>query len=237
MNHRAWRRALAWAVCATGLGSLPAFAVTLGQIDTFATGATAGWRVGPAHPLPPSIVATGGPAGAGDRYLLQQAIGGSGPASHLAIENRAQWAGNYTAAGITALTMDVANFGDTDLSLRLLFDTFDGARAWSTVPLAVPAGSGWQSLYFPIGPNDLNIQGGAGIGAGLSQVVAIRIFHSTSPGFPGEAIVARIGIDNISAVPEPPAALLLALGLGALAWRRRSSLPELGAAARLKAPS
>jgi hypothetical protein len=229
MSHRALRRTLAVAVCATGLSSLPAYAVTLGQTDTFGSGGTAGWRVGPAHPLPPSIVATGGPAGAGDRYLLQQAIGGSGPASHLAIENRAQWAGNYTAAGITALTMDVANFGATDLSLRLLFDTFDGARAWSTVAVAVPAGGGWQSLYFPIGPNDLNIQGGAGIGTGLSQVVAIRIFHSTAPGFPGEPIVARIGIDNISAVPEPPAALLLALGLGVLAGRRRSAAGQAAA--------
>ena len=55
--------------------------IVLGQIDTFESLTTAGWRVGdPNHPLPPVVVA-GGPAGASDHFLRLTALGGSGPGS------------------------------------------------------------------------------------------------------------------------------------------------------------
>jgi hypothetical protein len=220
MNRRAVASgAITLAACFV---NAPALALTLGQTDTFATGGTQGWRVGSAHPFPPSVIATGGPGGTGDRYLQQRANGGSGPASHFAVENRTQWSGNYIAAGVTGITMDVANFGTTDLALRLMFDTFSGLRAWSSVPLVVPAGSGWQSLYFPITADDLTVQGGS-VGTSMSNVISMRIFHSTASSFPGEAIVTTVGIDNVTAVPEPAAALMLALGLAGLAWRRHGA--------------
>lgn len=217
------RATLFAAASAAILAVAPAGAVSLGQSDSFQDGSTQGWRAGPAHPLPPVLVATGGPGGAGDAYLKLQAIGGAGPASRLAVENNLQWTGDYTAAGITALTLDAYNFGPTDLRLRLLFDGSDGtnfARAWSTTPVLLPAGSGWQPLRFEITPADLTAEGGGSIGLALSQTYSVRLFHGTASSFPGGAVVATLGIDNVTAVPEPAAALLMALGLGALLLRR-----------------
>jgi hypothetical protein len=222
------RLALTAFATTTALLATPAQAVSLGQTDSFQSGSTLDWRVGSPHPLPPSVVASGGPGGAGDGYLLLQAEGGSGPASRLAVQNTDQWSGNYLAAGITALTMDVYNFGPANLSLRLLFDGDDGtnqARAWSAVPLVVPAGSGWQRLVFPIQPSDLRAGSGS-VNLALSSAYSVRLYHGVNSSFPGGSVVATLGVDNITAVPEPSAAALLALGLaglGGLAWRRRAA--------------
>jgi hypothetical protein len=205
------------------LAAPAAHAITLGQVDTFSSGSTLNWRVGPVHPAPPTVVSTGGPAGTGDAWLRQTALGGSGAASHLAIENRTQWAGNYLAAGVTGIRLSAQNAGSTDLQLRLLFDAFNGARFWSSAPVPLPAGSGWQTLYFPIDTASLTVLGGQPLGDALNNVVSLRIFHSTASAFPGESIVATLGLDNVTAVPEPPAALLLAAGIAALAWRRRAT--------------
>lgn len=218
------RATLFAAAAAASLAVAPACAVTLGQSDTFEDGSTQGWRAGPAHPLPPTVIATGGPGGTDDAYLQLQAIGGAGPASRLAVENIDQWTGNYMAAGVTALTLDAYNFGPTDLRLRLLFDGSDGtnfARAWSTTPVLLPAGSGWQPLRFEITAADLTVEGGGSVALALSQTYSIRLFHGTASNFPGGAVAATLGIDNVTAVPEPAAALLLALGLGALGLLRR----------------
>lgn len=209
----------ALALAATLLAA-PAQALNLGQSDSFESGTTLNWRVGAPHPLPPSVLATGGPAGADDGYLLLQAEGGGGPASRLAVQNTDQWSGNYIAAGITALTMDVFNFGPASLSLRLLFDGDDGtnqARAWSAVPLVVPAGSGWQRLVFPILPTDLRAAAGGSVNLALSSAYSLRLYHGVNSSFPGGAVVATLGVDNITAVPEPSAAALLVLGLAGLA--------------------
>lgn len=204
----------------------PVQAVTPGQVDTFENGTTLSWSVGANHPVPPTVMASGGPAGTGDHYMQLQAHGSGGPASRLAVRNGAQWAGDYTAAGITALTMDIFNFGPSDLSLRLLFEAGSPTltdQAWSTVPVLVPGGSGWRSVVFPVTASDLSAAPGSQVADALAGAVAIRLFHGTLPLFPGEAVVATVGVDNITAVPEPDtcAMMLAGLGLLGLAVRRR----------------
>src|SRR3712207_4557029 len=56
-------------------------AVTLGQVDTFQDGSTMNWQEGGNSPNPPTNVASGGPAGAGDRYLENDSSGGFGAGS------------------------------------------------------------------------------------------------------------------------------------------------------------
>jgi hypothetical protein len=208
--------------------------VILGQVDTFETGTTLNWFAGlgfgPPNPLPPVNVATGGPAGAGDNFLLLSSNGdlGFGPGSRLTAMNEAQWAGDYLAAGIQAISMDVNNLGATDLFLRLAFEDAMGGPptnvAFSTMPLFVPAGSGWISLLFATTPGALT----AGLGsieAALANATVLRLYNSPAanfpnPGFPIPAVTASLGVDNIAAVPEP--ATLMLVGSGILVMIRRN---------------
>jgi hypothetical protein len=201
--------------------------VTLGQLDSFEDGTAQNWVVGllaSSHPAPPANFATGGPAGAGDHFLQVTAVGGVGAGNRLTVINPAQWAGDYEAAGVTGIAMDVFNLGNTNLALRLLFeDPVAGPpsnQAVSSSAISLPAASGWTHVVFPITPGDLTAVLGS-VDAALANASAIRIFHATTATFPGNPIVAQLGVDNIRAVPEPAAATLLAVALGGLALVRR----------------
>jgi hypothetical protein len=198
-------------------------AVTVGQIDTFEDGTTQNWEVallGAPHPAPPVNIPSGGPGGVDDNYLQLSAIGGSGPGNRLTVINFIQWAGNYLAAGVGAIAMDLNNLGTSDLSLRLLFSDPNLAPptnlAFSTDPIFLPAGSGWNHVVFPITPADLTAGVGNVVDA-LTGATELRIFHSTTATFPGEAVVASLGIDNVTAVPVPTGLLLLGSGVLTLA--------------------
>jgi hypothetical protein len=86
-------------------------AATIGQVDTFQDGTTMGWFVPGMSPNPPANSPTGGPGGIGDAYLALSSNGGMGPGGRLAVLNDSQWAGDYLAAGIVMISMDVQNFG------------------------------------------------------------------------------------------------------------------------------
>ena len=86
--------------------------------------------------------------------------------------------------------------------------------------MTLPAGSGWTSIVFPVSAASLTAVLGS-VDAALGGATAIRLFHATTATFPGEAIATQLGVDNVRAVPEPDVALLLGLGVAALAVRRR----------------
>jgi hypothetical protein len=219
--------ALVSLVALLGLAAAPrAGALAIGQVDDFEDGTTQGWLVGllgQTSPVPPVNVATGGPQGADDNYLRLSSIGGLGPGSKLAVINVAQWAGDYLAAGVTGIALDVRNLGDTDILLRAMIAT--GAPptdlAVSTNALLIPTGSPWQRVVVPIDPAGLTAGLGT-IGDALSTATELRLLHSTLTTFPGEASVAQLGVDNITAVPEPTTALTIGVSLVVLGLRRRS---------------
>jgi hypothetical protein len=208
-------------------------AVTITQVDDFESGTTLGWGVGPgANPTPPINVSSGGPAGADDNYLLVRASGGSGPGSKLAAFNTAQWAGDYLAAGIGTIGMNVRNFGPEDISLRLAFVEVTGGPptnlAITSTAAFLPAGSGWQFVTFDVSPDALTALVGSSTGA-LSNATELRLFHNPSADYPAPpvgppAINAQLGVDNIRAVPEPAAtSLMLAALSGIVLWNRRKA--------------
>lgn len=189
-------------------------AVTLGQIDDFQDGTNQNWVIGDAigNPVPPVIVADGGPAGAGDHYLLLTADGGAGtpgpdPGSRLVVFNQTQWAGNYPAASVNAITMSANNLGATDLALRLY--VADGTTrqplntAVSTNPLFLPAGSGWTTVVFPLSPANLTAVRGS-VQLALTNAKDLRIYHNPAASFPGPAVIASLGVDNIKALRHGP---------------------------------
>jgi hypothetical protein len=224
-----------------------------GQVDTFEDGTIQGWLVGVGplagnHPAPPANIGSGGPGGVDDNFLqLRSVSGSSSPGGRLSVLNLTQWAGNYTAAGITALQMDLKNFGPSDLSLRLLFEGGGPSqtdRAWSTVPVTLPAVGEWQRLTFPIALSDLTLGINNSIADALATVTAVRLFHGSASAFPGEGVVATLGVDNITAIgggttgpgtgggtaPEPTSMLLVATGLGLMLWHRQRKTGALRSA-------
>lgn len=204
--------------------------VVLGQVDTFQDGTTGGWGAGASHPTPPTNIPSGGPAGAGDAFLQLRAIGGSGPGRALAAFNRTQWAGDYTAAGITRISLDVNNAGPGDASLRLLIwdrpPAGNPTNSAITSAVLIPAGSGWQQISFLIDAPSLTPLLGTASGA-LTSATELRLFHNPDPTYPDPPIgpppvTLTLGVDNIRAIPAPPAAATLAL---AAAGRRRRRTP------------
>lgn len=209
------------ALCAAlvGVSSTTSLGVVYGQIDTFQDGTVMGWQTGPTDPSPPANIPNGGPAGAGDRYMLLTSSGGLGAGGKLVVHNQAQWSGNYTAAGVTVIRMNLNNLGNTNLNVRLLFESVGILdMAITTNSFNISAGSGWVTAVIPITASDLTPIIGTSANA-LSNTFRLRILHGSGLGFPPEPIAASLGVDNISAVPEP--ATIAALSLGALALIRR----------------
>jgi len=54
--------------------------------------------------------------------MLVTGLGGAGPGSRIAVINTAQWSGNYLTSGVSSIGIDLKNFGNTDLTVRLLFE-------------------------------------------------------------------------------------------------------------------
>lgn len=218
---------LVFTLLAALLVETPARAVVDAQIDNFESGTLAGWGVGSIVPIPPQNVATGGPAGVDDNYMQLGSTGTAGNGSRMAVFNTDQWTGDYGAAGIGAIAMNVNNLGATDLTLRLLFTDGTGMtgdnRAVTTAGKLVPAGSGWTTIAFRIAPSDLTALTGSAAAA-LAGTTRLFLFHSTPVNFPGSPIAATLGVDNIQALPEPSAAGTCGAGAALLALlaRRRA---------------
>ena len=220
---------LAAALSLTLFGTRADAAVILNQIQTFDDPHSWVTGVGPVIGTPvPVPVLLGGPGGATDPFLSMVATGGSGPGSRLAAQNFGEWSGDYLAAGIDRIEMDVRNFGNTDLFIRLLFVEFGAmgpVNAAFTDARFVAGSSGWGTIAFNIDPGNLTALIGTAAGA-LSNAQELRIYHNPDPGFiPGQIppVVGNLSVDNITAtaVPEPATLLLVAAGL-VCGVRRRS---------------
>ncbi|RYG24615.1 PEP-CTERM sorting domain-containing protein [bacterium] len=205
-----------------------ASAVTLGQIDDFEDGTTQNWvanllGLGGGHPAPPANVPDGGPLGAGDAYLGLTSFGGIGAGGRMVTLNITQWSGDYVAAGVTGLAMNLNNMGNTALDIRILIEKVGASGPTdiaTSAPIHLEPGRGWTSANFSLALADLTTLLGDKSVA-LSSASAIRIYHNPGLGFPGPASAAQLGVDNIQAVPEPTTVVALVVGTVGLLRRRK----------------
>jgi|CXWL01.1.fsa_nt_gi hypothetical protein len=211
-------------VCALALVAAPVRASIInGQVDDFEDGTVMNWSGGAS----PTNIGTGGPAGAGDNYLQITSTGFAGPSGSMASFNDFQWSGDYIANNVTSISADMVNFSSTPLQMRVLLLFSPGGNFTSTLPVALPADGLWHSLSFSLAPGALTFVGGFGTGIAsdtLSSLGRLLIRHQSGAplGQGGTTpIAAQVGIDNITAVPEPATFVLLLSGLTLIARRRR----------------
>jgi len=228
----------------------PAGAISSGQVDDFQDATLQGWNSGGQggnpNPNPPLVGPICGPGGGCGPSLDHYAIltgNGSPPAPPPAGAGRAvvasnalQWSGDYLGAGVTSIQLDVNNLGTTDLILRLSMLSLDPSGGTFSLTNGIPlpahgtGEAGWTRVVFDISADSWTAVAGPGggfmgmdIATTLSNVAALRIVSSAAPSFQGDSQAGQLGIDNISAVPEPGTLWLVLAGLGCLGWRRTRS--------------
>jgi len=216
-------------------------AVSLGQIDNFEDGTLMGWSMGVGRSgSPVTNVPTGGPAGADDNFLRVFSTGNAstGFPRLTAFNDDARWLGNYVTANVTAIRMDLRNFGATELSIRIALRDSTGAAAptaLSKTAVVLPVGGGWTTAMFSLANADLIFEDGASSSDPslnpLMSPVDLRIFHAATAVYPGAPIAGTLGIDNVQAIPEPAVIVQMIAGLALLiAWigyRRGRSREEI----------
>ena len=200
--------------------SCSAQAINFGQLDDFQDGTTQNWTNGGVPGAPPVVNVDGGPGGAGDRFIEVTSVS-QPPGNRLTTFNRDQWLGDYIAAGVTTIEMDLENLSDITLSIRIAFraDLSPSSPGYLSLPMVIAPGSGWQHAVFSIsqanliaigGPPDYNTFFSSGI-------VETRIINEVgATNLNGDVVVGQLGIDNIHAVPEPGSCVLSTVGLIAI---------------------
>ena len=143
-------------------------AIAIGLVDSFQGGTTEGWthgNRGSGGTNAPAIFNNLGPIGPGDHAMGFSSTGGFGVASRFtAFTTSADWLGNYTAAGVKSIQLDVNNTGSNPINLRLAFDGPGGD--FITQSSVINSGGGWQSVSFSVLPNDLIAVSGASSASG-----------------------------------------------------------------------
>jgi len=223
--QRSFGSALGTAVYLVGsiwMASAAHAGVMLGQVDDFQDGTVAHWSNGPAPD--PRNIAGGGPGGAADRFMKIVATGGGGAGSRLIAYNRSQWTGNFAAAGVGAVAMDLLNFSTNPLPIRIAIKSATASGpGWATTnAYSLPADGQWHHAIFGLSASDMTaVDSPPSFTSTLSNVREFRILASAKPAVQGDPLAASLGVDNITAVPEPASLLAVATVGGVLALGRR----------------
>ncbi|HLF64084.1 MAG TPA: T9SS type A sorting domain-containing protein [Saprospiraceae bacterium] len=174
--------------------------ISSGHIDDFQNLNVSGWTEGAFSPNQPVVVNTGGPAGDDDAFLRNVSSGGMGAGGKWVMFNQSvNWIGNYIAAGVIRISIDVRNTGSQNVHMRIAFNGPGGTISSSAVFTVVPD-TVWQSIEFVIDPQAfIPLMAGGDATMTLSAVNEFRILSNPMPDNVGAEIVATVDIDNIHA--------------------------------------
>lgn len=209
------------AVLAAGLLVGSSFAIDLSLINTFEGGDDGGWMEGLPSPNPPGIIPLGGPDGGTDAFLRNISSGSFGAGGRMVMFNLSDWTGDYLAAGVNGISM-FARAVPTGAPLNLRLALGDGDSWYATDAFALPNDNVWRPYSFSLAPGDLiNVDGTNDAETVLANVIELRILSSADPDFIGDVVDATLDVDDVAAVPEPAAAVLLAGAALVLIRRQR----------------
>jgi hypothetical protein len=182
--------------------------ISANQLEDFQDG-TSQWSVNNGSTLVP-VAGDAGPAGNGDDalYMSTTAMG----VSRLLVMNVIEWNGNWTAAGITQISLGVRNPNAFDLSMRLGIVGTGGQGSGGsgdthvTDAITVAADNAWHELSFDVSAADFTPIGSYDPTAALAAVTHFRVIHSPDVSFIGADVFAMQGafyLDNIRAIGSP----------------------------------
>ena len=123
--------------------------------------------------------------------------------------NVIQWNGNWTAAGIGRISLDVRNPNGFSLSMRLGVAGPGGqgpngsGDTHVTGAATVPADNVWHALTFDVLPSDFTSINGFDSAAALTNVAQLRVIHNADVSFAGAAMQGDFYLDNIRALGSP----------------------------------
>jgi hypothetical protein len=201
--------------------------ITLSSKDDFAL-TSEGWSIGGAG-VQPTRVASIGPDGQVG-YLSHYSDSGGANGKWLMWSDDTKWQGDYTAAGVTAISLQ-ANLtgGTTPANLRM---AFNGPGGWfySTSQSVV---AGWNSYSFELLAENFTFTTGspgdqsfANTLSGITRFEILAGAGGVSYASNGNLLRAgtsthTVALDDIRAVPEPTTCGLVCLALVASLWLRK----------------
>jgi hypothetical protein len=203
------------------------WAITANQLDDFNDATSQGWTI--SNGTTDVFVAEHeGPTGENDHSLLMD-TGFQGSGGRLIVLNNEQWTGDWTAEGITRVSLDVRNPNDFVLSLRLGIsgpDAFGPGGVGDTHvtnAISIPADNAWHSVTFDVLSSDFTATSGYDPATALTDVLQFRILHNPDVSFIGEVVDGGFYLDNIEAltIPEPTTGILLGFVLMASLFASR----------------
>ncbi len=161
-----------------------ALGITLGHVDTFEDGTKQGWN---AFKFDVGGPPAGGPAGSSDHYLHIITVS-SGGATSLQATNNLQWSGNYSAAGVSSIEMDLRNNTISSiadmLSIRIaIVGVSDSPKVGysSTTPIKVPQDGQWHHVSFSLASDAMTAIGSPSpLASELPNVGQLIIVNSIS---------------------------------------------------------
>lgn len=188
--------------------------ISPGQIDDFQDGTTQNWKIGQVI-TPPTPVHNMdcGEEGTGDDCLTFISNGG-GAGGKLIIVNGQQWAGDYSATGVTAIRFKARLIDGDGVVLRVgMADSMAGQAGGASDVFGPPGALSkigatltdeYQDFVIPITEDQMDSTFGTPVGETLADVVSLWIVDNPDQGnWNPRVTMSEADIDDIELIAGP----------------------------------